>query len=282
MPATNTPLRYPGGKSQTSNVITSIIRENQLILGDYAEPFAGGAGVACTLLLKNIVSNIHLNDIDKAIYSFWKTSIFETDAFCKLIEGTDINIDEWHKQKSIKDNPSSTELELGFSTFFLNRTNRSGIIKGGVIGGKDQAGKYKIDCRFHKTNLIKKIRKLASLRDRIKLHNLDALQFIEQILPLTPTKTLVNIDPPYYKKGPALYESHYQPNDHKKLAGAIPNIEQKWLVTYDNATEIKELYNDYPNLNWSLNYSAQKKCKELELFIFDPRLVIPEIFKNNN
>lgn len=277
MPATNTPLRYPGGKSQTSGVVTSIIRDNGLISGDYAEPFAGGAGVACSLLLKNIVNNIHLNDLDKSIYSFWQSAIFQTEAFCRMIEDTPVTIEEWHRQKEIKES-TTNELQLGFSTFYLNRTNRSGIIRGGVIGGKDQSGNYKLDCRFNKKNLINKIEKLSAQRDRIKLHNLDAVRFIEEVLPTIPRNSLVNIDPPYFKKGPALYENHFQPEDHIQLAQKISKIEQRWLVTYDNAPEIQSLYKNYPCTNWSLNYSAQKKCREFELFIFDPRLIIPKIF----
>ncbi|MGO2346144.1 MAG: DNA adenine methylase, partial [Providencia sp.] len=146
-----TPLRYPGGKGKLSYYIKSLIDENSLNDGVYIEPYAGGAGVALELLLQEYVRHVHINDIDIAIYSFWDSILNNTENFSRLVHDTIINIENWEKQKDILLNSGNhSTLEIGFATFFLNRTNRSGILKAGVIGGKTQSGKWKLDVRFNK------------------------------------------------------------------------------------------------------------------------------------
>jgi len=276
MPVTDTPLRYPGGKSQLVPFITELMRVNGLFYGEYAEPFAGGAGIAIKLLVDSYVSRIYLNDFDPAIYALWHSILNSTDDLCEKIELADVTIDEWHRQRevyfSVKRN---SKLNKGFATLFLNRTNRSGIIKAGVIGGLNQNSEYKIDCRFNKSDLIRKIQRIGSRRDQIQLSNLDAAEFLSRIIPTTHKNTLVNLDPPYYGKGRDLYTNFYQPSDHALLAKAVAKIKRRWIVTYDDVPEIRTLYAKYPVYSTKLNYSAQVKRLGTELLVLDPKLHAP-------
>ncbi|MFG4620631.1 DNA adenine methylase, partial [Acinetobacter baumannii] len=224
---------------------------------NYIEPYAGGAGLALSLLFHRYVSNIHLNDIDISIWSFWYSILFKTDDFIELIKSTEITIDEWHQQKYIQNIKNEVDtLTLGFSTFFLNRTNRSGIIqKAGVIGGLEQKSKYPLDCRFNKKSLISKIEKISQYREFIHLYNMDAVNFIEEIEKKIEERFFC-IDPPYFKKGQSLYTNFYTPNDHEKLSKVIKKIEGQWILTYDNIIEIKNLYSNLPQYNFDLNYTA--------------------------
>lgn len=278
MPVTNTPLRYPGGKSQLIPFVIELLKQNDLIYGEYAEPFAGGSGIAMHLLLEGYVDKIYLNDLDPAIYSFWHSALNHTDEICRLIGETDVTIDEWHRQREIFRNGlgESSEVEFGFSTLFLNRTNRSGIIKGGVIGGYDQNGNYKLDCRFNKPDLIRKIRRIASYRTQISLSQLDAVEFIDTVLPGTSKNTLVNLDPPYFCKGPELYTNFYHAKDHADLAKAVRSIRRHWMVTYDDAPEIRNLYSSFATYTSNLNYSAQSKRVGTELLVLGPTLTAPQ------
>ena len=158
---------------------------------------------------------------------------------------------------------------------FLNRTNRSGIIKAGVIGGLDQSGTYKLDCRFMKADLVQKVRRIAAVRSQVKLTKLDAVKFISDIIPTTSTRTLVNLDPPYFGKGPDLYTNFYRPEDHSALAKAIRTIKRRWMVTYDDAVEIRKIYASYPTYTSALNYSAQEKKVGSELLVLDPAVIVP-------
>jgi len=278
MPVTDSPLRYPGGKSQLIPFVLDLLKENDLFYGEYAEPFAGGAGIALKLLLDGYVDRIYLNDIDPAIHAFWHAVLNHTDELCNRIDGTEVSIDEWHKQRRVYSEISANNtVERGFATLFLNRTNRSGIIKAGVIGGLEQKGEYKLDCRFNKTELIRKIKRIGSYNKQIDLSQLDAIDFLQNVVSKAGPNTLVNLDPPYFGKGPELYTNFYKPDDHAELARAIGTLQKNWMVTYDDEPKIRSLYSDYPMYSSSLNYSAQLKRIGTELLVLDPRLKAPKL-----
>lgn len=276
MPTTQTPLRYPGGKSQLIPLVKKLLKENKLLYGAYVEPFAGGCGIAMELLVHRMVYDVYINDIDRGIYAFWHSVINRTDDLCELIEKTPVTIDEWHKQREIAFSKSERHfLRIGFATLFLNRTNRSGIIKGGVIGGKNQDGNYLLDCRFNKEDLLNKVQRISYFKDEIHLYRLDAVEFLRKVVPQTPAKTLINIDPPYYKRGKELYTSFYKHDDHQLLAEEIAKLDRHWMVTYDNAEEIRTLYQQHNTLTADLNYSAQTKRRGTELMVFSHQLALP-------
>lgn len=276
------PLRYPGGKRKLFKYIKNLIEYNNLRGCIYVEPYAGGAGLALSLLLKGVVNKLILNDIDRSIYAFWYSVLYNTDELCDLIWQTPVSMDQWYIQKEIQKNKYAYDmLSLGFSTFFLNRVNRSGIIKGGVIGGKNQSGNYKLDCRFNKKNLIDRIKKIASYKNKIQLYNLDAIEFINTVVTNLPMNSFIFLDPPYYKKGPELYENHYKHDDHVKLAEVITTkIKQPWIVTYDNVEVIRDLYKEYKQNKFDLNYTANLKYTGKELMIYSDSIV-PIDFKKN-
>lgn len=272
------PLRYPGGKGNLANFMKLIISENDLLDGHYVELYAGGAGIAWKLLFEEYVQKVHINDLNRPLMAFWNSVLQETDELCRLIADTPVNVDEWQKQRSIQANPDNhSQLEVGFSTFFLNRTNRSGILNGGIIGGKNQTGEWKIDARYNKEGLINRIQQIARYSSRISLYNLDAAVFIKKILPKLPQKTLVYLDPPYFNKGQELYENHYTESDHKKISELVSSIEQPWLVSYDGCQEIKDLYKDYASIDYFINYSAQARYAGPEVIFFSKKLVVPQV-----
>ncbi len=270
------PLRYPGGKGVLAPFMKAVVCQNQLHDGHYAELYAGGAGIAWSLLFEEYVRHVHINDLSRAIIAFWRSVCEHTDALCGLVSDTSVTLDEWHRQRYVQANfESYSVLEYGFSTFFLNRTNRSGILKGGVIGGKAQSGKWTIDVRFNKADLIARIQRIARYSDRIHIYNCDSAQFIQQKLPLLPQNTLVYLDPPYFVKGAGLYENHYTQRDHAEIACLVSGIKQPWLVSYDNVPQIVELYSDYRCITYDLSYSAQTQRVGSEVIFFSDRLVVP-------
>ncbi|HDW7095301.1 TPA: DNA adenine methylase [Yersinia enterocolitica] len=274
----NTPLRYPGGKGKLTQYFKGIIDINNFNGCHYAEPFAGGAGLAMNLLRDNFVSHVYLNDINRAIYAFWYSVLYETEHLCKLIQHTDITMDEWNNQRYIMLNQDNFDLlTLGFSTFFLNRTNRSGILLGGVIGGKEQKGRWKISERFNRENLVKRIEFISNIKNKITIYNLDAMIFIDDVVSNLPKKSITYIDPPYYEKGQGLYENHYNHNNHEELAKKITQtIETPWIVSYDNIAQIKKMYEKCVSLEYDLNYSAQDVKKGKELMFFKKMLKTPK------
>lgn len=275
----NTPLRYPGGKAKLTNFIKLVFEENDLLDGHYVEPYAGGAGIALSLLYQSYVNAIHLNDLNPAVHAFWHSVLNNNEALCRLIHDTPVTMDEWVRQRDVMLNPGEHDkVALGFATFFLNRTNRSGILMGGVIGGREQSGEWKLDVRFNKPDLINRIEKLTLYKSRIKLYNMDAAELISTVLPSLPSKTLVYLDPPYYVKGKGLYQNHYTHADHKAIARQVQrNIKLPWVVSYDYAPEIMEMYAKSRSIVYGLNYSAQNKYEGMEAMFFSKKLVIPDV-----
>lgn len=274
----NTPLRYPGGKGKLTDFIKLVFEQNNLMDGHYVEPYAGGAGIALNLLFDSYASCIHLNDLNPAVYAFWHSVLYAPEELCGLISKTRVSMTGWHRQKSIMSNPQNhSMLEVGFATFFLNRTNRSGILMGGVIGGKNQDGKWLLNARFNKPELISRIQRIALYESRIKLHNLDAKELISTIFPLLPEKTLIYLDPPYYVKGQGLYQNHYLHQDHIEIAKEVKKLKLPWIVSYDHAPEIMEMYSWSSSITYGINYSAQNKYQGAEAMFFSKNLIIPDV-----
>ena len=271
--------RFPGGKGKLARFMKEIVRSNGLSDGRYVEPYAGGAAVAWELLLTGVVRRVSINDISLPVFAFWHSVLNSTNDLCRMIQDCPLTIDEWDRQKEIfRRSDEADNLSLGFSFFFLNRTNRSGILNGGVIGGRDQTGKWKIDARFNKPDLISRIEKIASLKARIELTNLDAVKFIEMNAKRFGNKALLYIDPPYFEKGRFLYHDAYRAEDHAVVAKSVVKLEGlNWLVSYDDVRPIHDLYAASPWLQYTLNYSARNVTRGREVMFFSRNLVVPEV-----
>lgn len=278
------PLRYPGGKSKIAPLIRFLLQEQGLIGGTYIEPFAGGAGVALDLLLTGSVERIVINDYDKGVYSFWRAILTETNRFVDLVRSIPLTIEEWHNQKEIVQQKSDKySFELGFATFYLNRTNRSGIIKGGIIGGIHQTGEWKMDARFNRENLVERIVRIAERRDSIKVYNKDICSFLERYVPKYENNAFIYFDPPYYDKGKQLYLNYFSYDDHLRIEETIRNkVNCSWIITYDNVPEIVRLYDGCVMRQFDLNYSAAHVCKASEIIIFGPNIAAPSKRQLNN
>ena len=274
-----TPLRYPGGKRKLANYIKKLVVQNDLVGGRYVEVYAGGCAVAIELLVEGYFDNVAINDIDPAVYAFWWSVLNETDSLIKKIVDTPVDVDTWKAKREIIRHPKEYSLlEIGFSAFYLNRCNRSGILKGGVIGGLKQDGEWKIDARFNKDNLISRIELIGENSGKIKLYNDDAIDFIKKQIDVKDKPDLMYLDPPYYNKGKGLYRNFYKHDDHVMISNYVKTIENvNWLISYDNVPEIESMYEQEKKLVYALSYTAQNKIRGSELLIFSENLDPPEV-----
>jgi DNA adenine methylase len=273
------PLRYPGGKAPFAPFIAEIMEANGLAGGHYLEPYAGGAGVALELLFHGYVSHIHINDIDPAVYAFWVSVTEHTDELLDLLESTPITMEEWFRWRSVlREENEVSIVEKGFATLFLNRTNRSGILKAGVIGGKAQIGEYKLDARFKKDVIAARIKKIAEHADNVSVYREDSLQLLSRCADFLPQKSLIYLDPPYYVKGKGLYRNYYEHDDHTGIAVTLQSdhFQWPWVVSYDNVEEICSMYKLSKSLSYGLNYTAQRRYVGSEVMFFSQHLLIPD------
>lgn len=272
------PLRYPGGKNKLSAFIAKICIDNK-IDGHYVEPYSGGASVALFLLMEGFVQRITINDRDRSIYAFWFAVLKKTRQLCELIEGAELTVEEWKRQREVQVNKKDSDLlSLGFSTFYLNRTNMSGIINGGIMGGIGQDGNYLMDCRFNKVELIQRIKKIAKFKKNIRLYKKDAIKLIDKIQKESMDNNVIfYFDPPYYTKASTLYMNHYANSNHKAVSDKIKSIKNiKWIVSYDNVPEIKELYEGCSKKEFSFKHTAYKIRDGKEILFFSEGLEYPK------
>ena len=275
-----TPLRYPGGKARFAPLIAKVIADNELTGGHYLEPYAGGAGVALSLLVDGFVAHVHINDADPAIANFWRAATQMPDQLVAMVASEPVSMDAWHHWRAVMlGTVEASALERGFATLFMNRTNRSGILKGGVIGGKAQAGEYKLSARFMRDQLCARLKLIGAYVDGIHVYEEDAHHLLLRCHKFLPTNSLVYLDPPYYVKGAGLYRNFYKHEDHALIAKLLGSqrFRRPWVVSYDNTQEIKEMYSYTTPYAYGLNYTAQRRYTGSEVMFFSHRLEVPAV-----
>jgi DNA adenine methylase len=251
------------------------LRANDLVGGTYVEPYAGGAGAALGLLITGQVNRVVVNDLDPTVYAFWRSVVRQPEEFARLTSEAVLSVDEWRRQRSIYLSAKRSDyLPLGFATFYLNRTNHSGALNGGPIGGINQTGNYKIDARFNKAMLLERLRLIAMYATRITVLKKNGLDIIAQYA--GQDKTFVYADPPYFEKAGSLYMNSFAPEDHAELADCLnAHPSNSWLLTYDNVPQVASLYPNRRRQTFTLNYSARRVMKATEIMVLSDELTVP-------
>jgi DNA adenine methylase len=276
------PLRYPGGKSALARFLTDVIDLNDLRGCVYYEPYAGGAGAAIALLVQGAVSELFLNDADARVHAFWAAALNQTERFVESIGTVPLTIDEWKRQYEICANPQSNSIfDVGFSAFYMNRCNRSGVLTGaGPIGGYAQFGRWRMDVRFNRENLSARIIHLGKMRDKIHISCRDAVAFLKAILPRGRTRRRVfaYLDPPYVNKGQRLYLNAYEAKDHAILAEyMLAQRALPWIMSYDDNSLVRKLYLECKQAILPIQYSLQEKRTADELIIAPNHVALPSV-----
>ncbi|SHJ13258.1 DNA adenine methylase [Actinomyces denticolens] len=273
------PLRYPGGKARLAPLLARIAACQDPVPTHYAEPYAGGAGAALRLLADQVVTDIHLNDLNPGIAAFWRTITTKDGAaeLCALMDATPVTVQQWHHQHRVymNDEGGGDDLTLGFATFFLNRTNRSGILDARPIGGLNQTGRWKIDARFNKTALRQRIEAVAAHEGRIHITQADGTAFLDSLAPLGP-RVLVYADPPYVEKAHDLYLHAFDNDAHQRLATALTSAPWPWVLTYDDLETIWDgLYAQQRCARFDIPHTAGIQHVGSETIVYGPTLTLP-------
>ncbi|SBT65135.1 DNA adenine methylase [Micromonospora sediminicola] len=265
--AAASPLRYPGGKAALAGLFKELIGRLGADSARYVEPYAGGAGAGIALLKRDVVQELVINDIDPAVYCFWIAVTSKPHDFAAKICDTPLNVEEWRKQKQIyRDADETDPLSLGFAFFYLNRTNRSGILHAGPIGGVHQNGNYKIDARFNRDQLAERVAIIGGLASRITVFGRDGMSIVKEFV--EDGSTFIYVDPPYVEMGGSLYLNAFTHRDHSDLAQVLNgNPDGNWVVTYDPSDLVRQLYKDCHVREYQLSYSAHRAGRARELFI---------------
>ncbi len=272
------PMRYPGGKGFFAHSLAKMIEMNARTRV-YAEPYAGGASAALQLLADQKIDKVLLNDADPRIFAVWKCILQRNDEFVALVKNTEVSMNTWYRCREIATSGvAEDQLDLAFATYFLNRTNRSGIVLGaGPIGGYEQAGNWSLDARYSKETMIDRIKWIGSQAQKINITSMDGLKFIQNCHAVYEKDALfLFVDPPYVAAGSRLYMNGMDEAAHKALAEQFKKMrESRWALTYDDCELIRSLYQEFEITSLSVVYSLQKKRRANEV------LVIPKSILNS-
>lgn len=268
------PLRYPGGKGRIASFVAQLIEAQPRRPSIYVEPFAGGAGVALRLLHDEYVDEVVLNDLDAGIAAFWRSVFDEPMELIELVRSCIPTLDEWHRQRAVYLDKAADDLELGFATLFLNRTNRSGILSARPIGGLEQSGKWTLTARWRPEQLGERIRRLARYSTRVTICEDDGIAIATRHL--RDSETFLYADPPYISKAEGLYLDTLRREDHHRLAVTLRNSD-RWLLTYDTDPEVIELYQGLRCAVFSIKHTAAVQHIGSEYAVFPDSLVIPSL-----
>jgi DNA adenine methylase len=277
------PLRYPGGKALLESYISGVIEENYYTGCAFYEPYAGGASVSLELLRLGFIARAVLVERDPLVYAFCWSVLTKNDELCAAVEACPVTLETWHSLQPTRkvDDPGNCDfslLQLGVAGLFFNRTNFSGILGAGPIGGANQESEYKIDCRFNKEKLVRQIKAVVKYADQISIHFGDAITFLtEHSEELATGFTFTYIDPPYYLQGKKLYRHAYVDEDHAALAEFIRGQAYPWVLSYDDHPRIRQLY-EYTEIQMQpiyLDYKVRSNRTAQELVISNLQIPPP-------
>lgn len=241
------PLRYPGSKRRLAGLVKEIFALNDVRPELVVEPFAGGASVALQLMADGYVGGVGFADRDPLIAAFWKAVFFDTDWLTGQIETIEISVDRWKQFKLLE---PADDRDRALKCLFLNRTSFSGILapSAGPIGGMQQKSAYKIDCRFPRATLIRRIEQIARLADKVAfVWNLSWVRTLSLVAQMAaagtlPVSTAFYFDPPFFDKADRLYSYYFKNTEHRRFRDHVTRLHEPWIMSYDSADKAEQLY----------------------------------------
>ena len=244
------PLRYPGSKRRLAAYVCQALELNSLQPSLYVEPFFGGGSVGIYLLQNEMAEKVIIMDLDPWVASFWHSVFFDTKWLVDRVMKTEITLDLWRQLKKSK--PKSRR-EKAWACLYLNRTSFSGILekKAGPLGGKDQKSEYKIDCRFPREVIAKRIEEIGKFRGKIHAvwncswkDGIGKIKLEQRKKNLPKKNVFYYLDPPFFEKAENLYRYYFDKKDHEQLRDNLLQLQDKWLLSYDFSREVDRLYGD--------------------------------------
>lgn len=237
------PLRYPGGKTWFVPHVREWLRLRQSEV--LIEPFAGGAIVALTAVMEDLVERALLIELDRDVAAFWRAVLEFPGELIERIGSFDPTSESMRKLLSTA--PESV-VDHGFRTLVLNRTRRGGILAPGASFSRyGEAGKG-LRSRWYPKTLISRLDAIRSYAHRISFTEGDAMKILPFVLRGWGHQAAVFIDPPYSAKGgkrAGLRLYAHSGVDHEELFECISEHKNNFLMTYDAAPDIVSLVRRY-------------------------------------
>jgi DNA adenine methylase len=269
------PLRYPGGKTRAIKYIEPLVPKYL----EYREPFVGGGSVFTHLKQKYHANKYWINDLNYDLYLFWK---YAKDENRRLVTEVRSIKEEWTDGRKLFDYYKGnwnefSDFDRAVRFFVLNRITFSGTIDSGGYS------KQSFERRFTESS-IDRLAKLDILLKNTRITNLD----YEKVVKEPGEKVFIFLDPPYYSTTASrLYGKNgdlHTSFDHKRFSNVMKKCNHKWLITYDDCNEIRNLFSFAEIIPWSLqygmnNYGQDSAGKGKELFITNYEMTEEDTFQ---
>lgn len=241
------PLRYPGGKQRAIGQIAKLFPKNAI---EYREPMVGGGSVYFHARTNSFAKKYWINDKFTELVSFWKSVQNEKTCLQLLAELEELR-SSFNSAEEIKDyflsarkEESHDQYRQAFLFFFFNRVTFSGTTRAGGFSAAASTRRFTASS----------IERLAPMPQALEGTQITNLGF-EEVISEPGEDVFIFLDPPYftatrlYGHGGSLHQF-----DHELLADCLKNSKHRFLITYDDCPEIRELYSWANIQSWSLQY----------------------------
>jgi DNA adenine methylase len=235
------PFRYPGGKTWLVPRVRRWLRSLPSRPKKFIEPFAGGAIAGLTVAFEDLADTVLLAEKDEQVAAVWKT-IIASDKGAEWLanEIVNFNLTLESAKLMLASHPTSTK-KLALKTIVQNRISHGGILANGAGLLKNGENGKGILSRWYPATLKKRILEISRIRKRIAFIQGDGFDVIKKYLDKLDVSFFV--DPPYTaskkKAGTRLYKYHQV--DHEKLFELMSKVKGDFLMTYDDADEVRAL-----------------------------------------
>jgi DNA adenine methylase len=233
------PFRYPGGKTWLVPTVRQWLKQEHKPVSELVEPFAGGGIVGLTAAFEHLAEHVTMVEMDEEIAAVWEVILNGKNKWlADRILSYNLTIDN---VKSELDKPNKELHEIAFCTILKNRIFHGGILaKGSGMIKNGENGKG-IGSRWYPKTLHDRIVAIGYVKERISFITGDAFEALEKNL--DNEQAYFFIDPPYTVAGKRLYT--YFNIDHERLFALTAQLKGKFMLTYDDTTEIRQLANKY-------------------------------------
>lgn len=233
------PFRYPGGKTWLIPTVRQWLKQDSKTVKELIEPFAGGGIVSLTAGFEKLATQITMVELDEEIAAVWKVIFSEQNSW---LSNKIISFDlTYENVKSELENKNKSLNDIAFCTILKNRVFHGGIIAKGAGMLKNGENGKGIHSRWYAKTLQDRINSINYIKEKIRFVQGDAYEVI--VNNLNNPDAYFFIDPPYTIAGKRLYT--YFDVNHERLFELTSNIKGKFMLTYDDTPEIRELSEKY-------------------------------------
>jgi len=229
------PFRYPGGKTWLIPYVRQWLGSTNSQNKELIEPFAGGGIVSLTAVAEKRVKQALMVELDEDVAAVWQT-LLSNDAQWLGDKIVAFTVTKSNVESVLAASPSCLR-DRAFAVLLKNRMSHGGILANGAGLLKHGENGKGLLSRWYPETLRSRIIDIQNYKTKVNFVQGDGFQVLRDNA--HRPDALFFIDPPYTIAGRRLYR--YPDVDHAELFRIASTLQGSFLITYDNADEIRKL-----------------------------------------